>query len=83
MTSYTPLARPAPPPQPSPLAVSEAEAARLLGVSPRTLWQLRRDGRGPRHAMVGGSVKYAVEEIRRWLTEQTAAGATADNGGAA
>jgi len=72
-----------PPPKPEALAVSEAEAARLLGVSPRTLWQLRHDGRGPRRAMIGNSVRYSFEEIQRWLAEQTAASATADDGGAA
>ena len=55
-----------------PLAVSEAVAARLLGVSPRTLWQLRHDDRrGPRHAMVGGSIRYYVAELHRYLAEQT------------
>jgi predicted DNA-binding transcriptional regulator AlpA len=63
-------------PQPTPLeplAVPEAVAARLLGVSPRSLWQLRHDGRGPRHAMVGGSVRYRIEELHRWLAERQAA----------
>jgi len=70
-----------PPPKPEPLAVSEAEAARLLGISARTLWRLRHDGRGPRHAMVGCSVRYSLAEIQRWLAGQTAAGATAGDGG--
>jgi len=55
-----------------PLAVSEAKAARLLGISPRTLWQLRHNGRGPRHAMIGSSVRYAVAELHRYLAEQIA-----------
>jgi len=62
-------------PQPTPLeplAVSETAAARLLSISPRSLWQLRHDGRGPRHAMIGGSIRYCVAELHRWLAEQTA-----------
>jgi predicted DNA-binding transcriptional regulator AlpA len=55
-----------------PLVVPEAAAARLLGISPRSLWQLRHDGRGPRHAMIGSSVRYAVAELHRYLAEQTA-----------
>lgn len=54
-----------------PLAVPEAVAARLLGISPRSLWQLRHDGRGPRHAIIGGSIRYCVAELRRYLAEQT------------
>ena len=66
-----------------PLAVSEAVAARLLGVSPRTLWQLRHEGRGPRHAMIGGSIRYRIEELHRYLAEQQAAASASEIGGAA
>jgi predicted DNA-binding transcriptional regulator AlpA len=60
-----------PPPKPSPLAIPESEAARLLSISPRTLWELRRQGAGPRHCMVGSSVRYAVTELTRYLNEKT------------
>lgn len=65
------------------LAVSEAAAARLLSLSPRTLWGLRQDGRGPRHVRIGGSIRYAVAELHRWLAEQQAIIATKQQGGAA
>ena len=52
---------------PQPLAVSESEAARLLGVSARTLFTWRAAGRGPRAVRVGARVLYAVDELRRWL----------------
>lgn len=62
------------------LAVNEAAAARLLSLSPRTLWGLRQDGRGPRHVRIGGSIRYAVAELHRWLAEQQAASATSQGG---
>lgn len=52
-----------------PLAVGDAEAARLLSVSTRTLFNWRTDGSGPRWVKVGGRVLYAVDELRRWLAE--------------
>jgi len=77
MKVYHDRSRPQPPPL-EPLAVSEAAAARLLSISPRSLWQLRHDGRGPRHAMIGGSLRYYVAELHRWLAERQAA--TAEGG---
>jgi len=65
------------------LAVTETAAARLLSISPRTLWQLRRDGRGPAHAMIGSSIRYPVAELHRYLAEQQAANTTIRDGGAA
>jgi predicted DNA-binding transcriptional regulator AlpA len=79
MTAYTAIpARPPAEPVLPPLAVSEADAARLIGVSARTLWTLRRDGRGPRHVLIGSSVRYRVDAIREYLVslEQTEGGAT-------
>lgn len=65
------------------LAVPEAAAARLLSLSPRTLWGLRRNGDGPRHVRIGGSIRYSVAELHRWLAERQAASATNREGGAA
>ena len=50
-----------------PLAVSEAEAARLIGVSARTMVNWRASGTGPRAVRAGGRVLYAVTELQRWL----------------
>ena len=52
---------------PPPLAVSEVEAARLIGVSARTLFNWRASGTGPRAVRAGSRVLYAVDELRRWL----------------
>jgi predicted DNA-binding transcriptional regulator AlpA len=65
-----------PEPKLPPIAVSEAEMARLIGVSPRTAWTMRRDGTGPRPFMARGSVRYLVSEIHRWCAEQTEGGAS-------
>lgn len=73
--------RPAPP---VPLAVGEREAARLLGVSARTLFNWRAAGRGPRFKREGGRILYATAALSRWLDadEPDADGRTAgDNGG--
>lgn len=42
------------------------EAARLLGLSPRTLEKHRTYGTGPRYRKLGGRVVYAIEDIRSW-----------------
>jgi predicted DNA-binding transcriptional regulator AlpA len=68
-----------------PIAVSEADAARAIGVCPRTLWTLRKAGRGPRHVVIGSSIRYRVDAIHEWLASQErieSAPATADDGGA-
>lgn len=56
-----------------PIAVSEAVAARLMSVSPRSLWTMRHEGRGPRFCRVGKQVRYRVADLHSWLAEQAAA----------
>lgn len=56
------------PPRIHPLAVSEREAARLIGVSTRTLYAWRRDGIGPQYRRIGGRILYPVRGIDAWLT---------------
>lgn len=47
------------------LLVDAREAARLLGISPRTLWTLTNEGR-IRAAKIGRLVRYSHEELRRF-----------------
>ena len=61
---------------PSPL-VNEHEAARLLGLSVKTLRRWRWAGRGPVFRKIGASVRYAevdlssfIEDARRSSTSQ-------------
>jgi excisionase family DNA binding protein len=45
--------------------LSQREAARLLGLSTRTLERWRVSGLGPRFIKLGNSVRYRLEEIER------------------
>jgi excisionase family DNA binding protein len=74
-----PSGEPAPPAR---LSLRPREAARALGISERTLWQLTRDGRVPCVRLGSGkrkTVLYPVAELQSWLTRQSEAA----NGGAA
>jgi excisionase family DNA binding protein len=57
----------------SPLALRPREAAKALGVSPRLLWQLTKDGRIP-CVRIGGTkrttVLYPIEVLRAWLSRK-------------
>jgi hypothetical protein len=62
----------------APLALRPAEAAKSLGLSPRTLFGLTQP-RGPIPVVRVGAGKrqvplYPVAELQRWLSEQAAAG---------
>jgi excisionase family DNA binding protein len=54
------------------LALAPREAARLLSVSPRTLWSLTKSGAIP-HVVIGGdkrkSVRYPVAMLQAWLVQ--------------
>ena len=49
-----------------PMLISEREAARLLGVSPRTVFTLRQGGRLP-CVHIGASVRYDIVDIRAFI----------------
>ena len=53
----------------SPLLVDEKTAAKLLCVSIRTLFNLRRDGALP-FVRLGAAIRYRVEAIERYLRER-------------
>ncbi len=53
-----------------PLLVDEREAARLLGVSPRTMWQLNHDGVIPEIRVGKGGKRYSVATLRAWVESQ-------------
>ncbi len=52
------------------LAVGEARAAKLVGLSPRTLWGLRASGKGPQYRRVGRRVIYAIKDLEAWLSDR-------------
>lgn len=58
-----------------PLAYSTADAARAIGISPRTLKNWRYEGRGPTPTRLSPVlVVYRREDLDRWLREQQRAG---------
>jgi len=57
------------PQEEQPILITEKEAARLLGVSDRTVWQLRKDGK-LRGIKIGAAVRYARSELDRFIEEQ-------------
>jgi hypothetical protein len=59
---------------PSPLALRPREAAKALGISPRLLWQLTKDGQIPCARVGAGkrkSILYSVTELQSWLAERS------------
>lgn len=55
------------------------EAARLLGLSGRTLEKHRTYGTGPKYRKIGGRVIYALDDLRAWADLGTRA-STSDPG---
>ena len=49
------------------LALTEPEAARALGYTPRGLQNMRLRGRGPEYILIGRHVRYTPEALRDWL----------------
>jgi excisionase family DNA binding protein len=60
------------------LLVDSREAARMLGVSPRTLWTLTSEGR-IRPVRIGRLVRYSHDTLRQFCADAEAAN---ENGGA-
>jgi excisionase family DNA binding protein len=57
----------------SPLALRPREAAKALGISPRLLWQLTKDGHLPCVRVGNGkrrTVLYPLADLQAWLTRQ-------------
>src|SRR6516165_2929695 len=53
-------------PLPQPFLVTK-EAARVVGVSCRTLEKHRSYGTGPKWSKVGGRILYAVSDLQEWV----------------
>jgi excisionase family DNA binding protein len=62
---------------PSPLLLTPAEAARMLAVSPRTLWGLTAAGEVPA-VRIGRAVRYAVADLREYVERLRERGRQAD-----
>lgn len=57
-------------PSPEPLAVRPKDAARMLGIGQRMLWQLSQPRGDIPTIRVGTAVLYPVEGLKRWLADQ-------------
>ena len=51
--------------------LSERELANYLAVSLETVRRLRYGGRGPRYARVGAQVRYDLDDVQAWRTNQS------------
>jgi excisionase family DNA binding protein len=47
----------------APILVDSREAARLLGISPRTVWNLTATGQSSA-VRIGRSVRYSIDDLR-------------------
>ena len=55
------------------LALRPKQAAKLLGIGERLLWEQTNMGNIP-HVRIGRAVLYPTDDLRRWLTKQAAEG---------
>jgi len=53
-----------------PLAVGVNEAAKLISVSPRTLWEILKRGDGPPTVKIMRRIVFPVRELQDWLTRR-------------
>lgn len=51
------------------MLLTEAEAAVALGISRRTLWTLRNDGKIP-FVRIGKCIRYPVQALKEWVDNQ-------------
>lgn len=59
--------------QTDPMLIGMAEAAKVLGISTRTLWTLTNSGEIP-HARIGRRVLFNVAALREWVNDRTKGG---------
>jgi predicted DNA-binding transcriptional regulator AlpA len=51
--------------------LTEAETARVLRLTPRTLQRFRRSGAGPRFVKMGARVRYRIADLAAWTNANT------------
>jgi excisionase family DNA binding protein len=69
MTETTEVQRHTPHTGPTPLLVSPREAAGMLGVCEKTIYNLTKAGLLPA-VRIGRAVRYSVETLRQWIKSQ-------------
>ena len=53
----------------SPRLIKAAEVAALVAISTRTLWRLVSVGRFPEPVRVGGSTRWRLADVERWIQQ--------------
>lgn len=57
------------PPSDQALLIDSRQAAKLLKVSPRTLWRMHNDGEMPQPIRIGRAVRWSLEELKKWIAD--------------
>ena len=55
------------PSEPKPLLINARELARMMQVSPRTLWRLLSAGKLIRPIRIGGNTRWRLDEVKDWI----------------
>lgn len=55
------------PPEDQGLLINSKEAAKLLKVSPRTLWRMQTSGEMPAPIRLGRAVRWSAEVLKKWV----------------
>jgi predicted DNA-binding transcriptional regulator AlpA len=61
--------------------ITAVDLARMLQVSTRTLWRLRSAGELPEPVRFGGTVRWRVDEVRKWISEGCSLSRARENDG--
>jgi excisionase family DNA binding protein len=51
------------------LLIDSRQAAKLLNVSPRTLWRMQNDGEMPQPIRIGRAVRWSLEALKQWIAD--------------
>lgn len=66
-TSQNAIFAGAKPPEDQGLLIDSQEAAKLLKVSPRTLWRMQTSGEMPAPIRLGRAVRWSAEVLKKWV----------------
>lgn len=54
---------------PDPLLISVGDLAKIVKLSPRSIWRLLNAGRIVAPVRIGGSVRWRYQDIKRWIDD--------------
>ncbi len=57
----------------APILLTPPQAAQALGISPRKLWSMTAGSEIP-HVRIGRAVRYSVDSLREWASDQSTGG---------